>query len=203
MSERGGDDGLVALLERRGDSARFYAGALRVLNDGGNPVRIEMAAYGLREMLDELEIAAGLTPSGSSLGARVRELKDAWAAAKHEGDGSLSSGQVKLTRKMGSFFTDFDRDYPSRRIRAGMTVRGIAPFERSWPPVVEREAADRLMALRKRLNKGLHRGDGLTRSQLLAVLDELETFLRGVMAPPTFDRFDEIDAIVARGNLGE
>jgi hypothetical protein len=50
----------AVLARQKGRPAHFYGGALRVLADQANPVRAEMAAYALRELIQELERAAGL-----------------------------------------------------------------------------------------------------------------------------------------------
>ena len=60
--------------------------------------------------------------------------------------------------------------------------------------------AERLW-IRERLNKGLHRGDGLSLGELGEVIDELEDFLLRLFRPSTFEDFSEIDAILERGSL--
>src|SRR4051794_7161222 len=48
---------LEVLARQKRRPARFYEGALRALADLANPVRAEMAAYALRELIQELERA--------------------------------------------------------------------------------------------------------------------------------------------------
>jgi hypothetical protein len=203
MPVRSTNQELVGLLDDKAGAVGCYLGSIRVLGDEENPSRVEMASYGMREMLDELEIAAGIAENkGAGLGERVRNLKDAWAGAKRGDDGALQAQQVKLTKKIDDFFDDFDRDFPRRRLRAGMTIRGLSPVSRSWPPAVESRMAERLVEVRKRLNKGLHRGDGLSVGELGELIDELEDFLLRLFRPPTFEDFSEIDAILEQGSLG-
>lgn len=50
---------LETLVRQKGRAAPFYEGALRALGDRANPVGAEMAAYALRELIQELERAVG------------------------------------------------------------------------------------------------------------------------------------------------
>ena len=203
IAARAVNQDLVSLLEDKAGAAGCYLGAIRVLNDGENQMRAEMVAYGMREMLEELEIAAGIVESqGDGLGERVQNLKDAWEGANRGADGALAAGQDKLTRKVDVFFEEFDRDFPRRRLRAAMTIRGLSPVSRGWPPAVESAMADRLIDFRARLNKGLHRGDGLSLSEVIELVGEIEDFLLRTFRPPTFEDFSQIDAIIERGGLG-
>jgi hypothetical protein len=194
---------LVTLLEKKADSVRCYLGALRVLADDENPLRIDMAAHGLREMCDELEIAAGVYSNEPGLKGRVNELADAWSRAARGEDGALAAGQVKLTKRFDDFFTAFERDYPSQRHRAGATIQALAPGSRSWPPETKMAGATKLMGFRTKLNKGVHRSAELSMSELTDLLDALEAFLLSLFRPRTFAEFAEIDAIVKRGSLDE
>lgn len=204
MPVRSANQELVSLLNDKAGAVGCYLGSIRVLSDEGNPTRVEMACYGMREMLDELEIAASVEENrGAGLKERVRNLKDSWAGAKRGDEGALTGGQTKLTRRVDDFFDEFDRDFPRRRLRAAMTVRGLSPVSRSWPPAVKNHMAERLYEIRERLNKGLHRGDGLNLAELMELIDELEGFLLRLFRPPTFEDFSRIDAILEQGSLGD
>ena len=90
---------LVELLKPYGDANTLYRDALRILDDEAYETRFRMAAYALRELLEELEQAADIKKP-ASLGDRVAALRQDWKrVAPSERQDPAGVGEEAARRK--------------------------------------------------------------------------------------------------------
>ena len=74
----------------------------------------------------------------------------------------------------------------------------ILPGARN-PPAVQDARADAWMGFRDRFNKDLHRGVKVAEAEFRNELDGFESFLMRWLRPRTFEDFDALDVLLARG----
>ena len=189
------------LLREGGRLGHFYEGALRVLADTSNPVRVEMAAYAMRELIEGLERAAVASPNpGPKLGDLVERLRGSWEKADRnaEGDGLLNPRDPAV-RAVDRFLTDTDRGEQRRRNRAQTTIRELDPARRESPPAVTDLRVERLLDFRNEFNGMLHSEEATAAAELEAALRRFERFLLDWFRPQTFADFDAIDTLLEEG----
>lgn len=176
-------------LAREGDQAGvLYLGALRVLADPENPTRLRLAAYSLRELLNDLHHG----PKGDDLPVRVRRLRGEWQITRQSEDSGFAE---TLTR----FFAEFEQNYPQRRELVSKTIERLDPSGRKPSPAVSHARGDAWMALAKFCNKILHGNRQTTDDEFYGELTALEDFLLGLIRPNTFADFDQLDALMLEG----
>ena len=188
------------LLRQGGRLGHFYEGALRALGDTSNPVRVEMAAYALRELIEELERAAVASPgTGPKLGDLVERLRSSWEKADRnaQGDGLLDPCDLAV-RAVDRFLADADLGEESRRNRAQTTIRELDPARREGPPAVTELRVERLLEFRDEFNGVLH-GKEAAAAELEETLRRFERFLLDWFRPQTFADFDAIDTLLEGG----
>lgn len=184
------------LLETGGAEAHgLFVSAHEVLTQQTNPRRERMCGYALRELLDELESQAGVARNGPGLGVRVDALRTVWERAERDEDDTIVDH--RFTRAIDTFFDDHAADFPRRRQRAEMTIKGLDPAGPVEVPAVRSKQIERLMRLRDDLNKILHRGGDPKR--VYSLLDETESFLLSWLRPRPFDDASEIDQFLREG----
>lgn len=189
------------LLREGGRLGHFYEGALRALADTSNPVRVEMAAYALRELIEELERAAVESPStGPRLGDLVERLRSSWEKADRnaEGDGLLDPCDPAV-HAVDQFLADTNLSEESRRNRAQTTIRELDPVRREGPPAVTELRVERLLEFRDDFNGVLHGEEATAVAELEATLRQFERFLLDWFRPQTFADFDAIDTLLKEG----
>ena len=196
-SHRSSRDLLDILGATRGIAGAFYEGALRTMADPANPTRARMAAYACREVIEQLEIEAGIEENGRpGLSERVIALRKSWQAVPRAADGSLE-GSLAVAEMIDRFFKQYDADYSSRRARADMTIVALDPTGRQGPPAVRSARIDALMEFRQEFNATLH-GTGDT-SGFYALMERFEGFLLAWLRPRPSESFNEIDDLLRQG----
>jgi hypothetical protein len=100
---------LDVLARQKGRPHCFYEGAQRALTDRANPVGAEMAAYALRELIQELERAAGLDDSSEDLSRRDRAQETLTGLDPVKRVGPPDTMEVRIEALLG-FRKDFNRD---------------------------------------------------------------------------------------------
>lgn len=192
---------LVLLQDGKGAAGVLYEGGLRVLADAGNPARVRQAAYSLREMIGELEAAAGLVRADPNLKKRVQDLRDQVDKASRS-----RRGQELVFADLGGiledFFAAFEADFPTRRGRAQTTIHGLDPAKRVGPPTVSDERTRALMDFQTRFNNILHGNYDVSVAEFQLQLERFESFLVDWLSPRTFADFDELDEFLAEGPPG-
>jgi hypothetical protein len=180
---------VLDVLAREGDQAGvLYLGALRVLTDLENPTRLRLAAYSLRELLNDLHHG----PKRDDLPVRVRRLRRGWQITRQSEDSGFDE---TLTR----FFAEFEQNYPQRRELVSKTIERLDPSGRKPSPAVSRARGDAWMALTKFCNKILHGNRATTDDEFYGELTALEDFLLGLIRPTTFADFDQLDDLMLEG----
>lgn len=191
---------LEVLARQKGRPASFYEGALRALADRANPVRAEMAAYALRELIQELERAAGAPKNGPGIGDLLRAFRPKWEAAERRSDDrGLVDNCDPAVFAVDRFLDQAKEGHLSRRDRAQETLSGLDPVQRVGPPDTEEERIEALLDFREEFNEALH-GERPTDAEGFAPLVErFETFLLAWFQPRTFEDFTEIDELLEEG----
>ncbi|HEX5527654.1 MAG TPA: hypothetical protein VFX44_10740 [Solirubrobacterales bacterium] len=189
---------VLARQKRRPD--RFYEGALRALADLANPVRAEMAAYALRELIQELERAASGPKKGPGLGVLLSAFRPKWEAAERRtSDRGLVDNCDPAVFAVDQFLDDAGKGHLSRRDRAQETLTGLDPVQRVGPPDIEEGRIEALLEFREEFDRVLH-GEHPTDAEAFSSLVEgFETFLLAWFQPRTFEDFSEIDELLEEG----
>jgi hypothetical protein len=191
---------LGVLARQRGRPDHFYEGALRALADRANPVGAEMAAYALRELLQELERAADAPKKGPNLGDLLGVFQPKWEAAPRSADDrGLVDSCDPAVFAADQFLADANEGHRSRRDRAQETLSGLDPVQREGPPDTEKARIEAFLKFREDFNDALH-GEHPTDAEAFSPLVErLETFLLAWFQPQTFDAFGELDELLEEG----
>ena len=175
---------------REGDqAAALYHGALRVLDDADNPVRMRLAACGLREVLDAFQDA----PRPKDLKVRVKELKGSWEIAQRSGSSKAFEDELP------GFFTAFEEDYPQRREQASKIIDGLDPSGQTAPPAVSQARGKRWMDLSGYFSNVLHGNIRPVDEEFSAKREAFEQFFLDLFRPSTFVDFAQLDALITGG----
>jgi hypothetical protein len=100
---------VVEVLRDLGHSAALYEGALRALATIAPPVRERMAAFAMRELLDELEVAARVGSKTPGRGVRTDALAERWRPMR------AADGTLQVTQAMIEAVDGFLRDRSTLR----------------------------------------------------------------------------------------
>lgn len=191
---------LATLTQQKGRAAQFYEGALRALADRANPVRVEMAAYALRELIEEIERQTGGIASGPKLGDLLESLRGAWSlAVRRPTDRGLVDDCDPAIFAVDRFLEDADAGHRRRRDRAQQALGGLDPVRRPNPPDTEVARIEELIRFRGRFNGVLHAPQATDPDSFAALVDGFETFLLAILRPRTFDDFTDIDDLLKEG----
>jgi hypothetical protein len=193
---------VVAVLARqKGRPARFYEGALRALADQANPVRAEMAAYALRELIEELErAAAGTAKKGPTLGELVGVFRPKWEGARRRAeDNGLVDPCDPAVFAVDQLLIDAYEGHALRRDRAQETLSGLDPVQRQNPPDTQAARIEALLRFRREFNEALHGERPTDPAAFQSRVEGFETFLLDLFRPRTFAEFDAIDNLLADG----
>jgi hypothetical protein len=188
---------VLEVLRDFGHAAALYEGALRALATVNPPVREWMAAFAMRELLDELEVAARVGRGTPSLDVRVDALAAGWRPTRAT-DGPLQVTQAMI-EAVDVFLTEHTDDANRRRARARLTIAGLDPVGREAPPVVMQDRAKALMELRDEFNAILHGRPNPADAKFNGSLDRLESFVLGWLRPQPSEDFAELDRFVQQG----
>lgn len=199
LSSRSGEV-LEVLARQKGRPDRFYEGALRALADRANPVRAEMAAYALRELIQELERAAGAPKKGPGLGDLLNAFRPKWEAAERRpNDRGLVDNCDHAVFAVDQFLDDAREGHLSRRDRAQETLSGLDPVQRVNPPDTEEGRIEALLEFREEFNEVLHGERPTDAEAFSSLVERFETFLLAWFQPRTFEDFSEIDELLGEG----
>lgn len=181
-----------------GDARILYEGALRMVSDAANPVRLPLAAAALREVMDDLEREAGFAHQVPDWKERIAKLERAWEVARRSLGVGPDGGGTGFGQTLDEFLADF-HSIPSRRDLADGTIGRFDPARREAPPVVREARAGAWMRFRGYFNNVLHREIQPTDAGFRGLLEEFESFLLDWLRPRTFADFDAIDALLRKG----
>lgn len=181
-----------------GDARSLYEGALRIVSDPTNPVRLPLAAAALREIMDDLEDEAGFAHEPPDWKERIGKLEAAWEVAQRSLGVSPDGGGTGFVQTLDEFFAGC-RSIPSRRDLADGTIGRFDPARREAPPVVREARAAVWMNFRRYFNVVLHREIRPNATDFRGQLEEFEGFLIDWLRPRTFADFDTIDEVLHKG----
>lgn len=193
-------EALEVLGRQKGRPDRFYEGALRALADRANPVRAEMAAYALRELIQELERAASAPKKGPGLGVLLSAFRPKWEAAERRpSDRGLVDNCDAAVFAVDRFLDDARKGHLSRRDRAQETLSGLDPVQRVGPPDTEEGRIEALLEFREEFDRVLHGEHPTDAEAFSSLVERFETFLLSWFQPRTFEDFSEIDELLGEG----
>lgn len=184
----------------------MYLGALRVFADEGNPDRLALAAHGLRELMEKMGPALGVSGAmrGVGMTQKVQTLGKVWVASC-EASVSFSDGQWSgevlddpLRGYLGAsdhLFRSMPAEARSRRSAAQELLRHMDPLHGEMPEPVAAQRVREWMDTWKFFERVCHHGE-VTERQFETRLDALETLLQGYLVPDTFRVHDDLDAII-------
>lgn len=188
------------LARQKGRPDHFYEGALRALADRGNPVRAEIAAYSLRELLQELERAADAPKKGASLGDLLGIFQPKWEAApRRPDDEGLVDHCDPAVFAADRFLIDATEGHNSRRERAQETLSGLDPVQREGLPDTEEARIEAFLEFREEFNDVLHGERPTDAVAFSSLVETFETFILAWFQPRTFDDFGELDELLEEG----
>lgn len=187
-----------------------YRGAIRVLNDSGNPDRIALAAHGIREFGEHLTKHLELpTPTqGENLGDRVRRLQPVWEAARSErldrsqqGECENTPHEDKLFKELDTFFRAVEQEKPTQRQRAERLVEELDVNRHSVNSAHKLSEVQRWLEIRRFFQRASHHSR-TSLEDLLATLDRLQDFLIAKLhRQPSLD-LTAIDQLLAKQQHG-
>lgn len=188
---------VLEVLREHGHAAALYEGALRALTTIAPPVGEWMASYAMRELLDELEIAASVGSKTPGLGVRTDALAGCWRPTRTS-DGTLEVTQAMIEAVDG-FLKERTDEARRRRARARLTVVGLDPIGREGPPVILQHRVEALMEFRDGFNAILHGRPNPAGAKFNTLLDRFESFLLAWLRPQPSEDFAELDRFLQEG----
>jgi hypothetical protein len=175
-------------------------GALVVLSHDENPDRICLAAHGIRELIEKLP--AHLKPPivfrKDNMNSKIRPMALAWESASTSVVGAEVS--LKVNRPLRKFFEEARTFFDWLRTSAPDRIRERQALMQRLDPGGSSLLRERVAAWTE-FNEffqkvGHHHFTGST-EEFVVELERFEAFLLSVLVPPpTFERIDEIDALL-------
>lgn len=184
----------------------MYLGAVSVLKDASNTDRFAQAAHSLRELIEKFcERRGGPLRTGASLTDRVTALQLSWNKCDLPSNlaavDNVELWWCKVQTYLGDskkFFEWFDPKPPGRREQLGVALGQVAPAGERLPDPIEKRETDRWFRVRKELIAVAHHGPALAEPEFGAILEKIEGLILEPVDLRTFERFDQIDRILAQ-----
>lgn len=189
------------------EAADLYESATRALGDSGNPKRVALAGFAMRELMDEMECAAGIENSMIDWRKKILEA----AQLREE---SISAPGVDIDNSEAGDTSDaYDsvleelfreaRDAHSRREIGGAAIDRLDVASGDVAPIVKLWRADVWHEYRQYFNKVLHRKKRPTDPELSQRINAFSDFVINFLQPRPFDHLDEIDLLLESGPPGD
>jgi len=161
-----------------------------------------LAAHGIRELLEKLPRYLDVpveAPKPLALGARARNLTDAWdrlggSAVK---DGLLTKNGTKLLDAVKEFCEGVRADVPTRVEQAAAAVRGLDLHPLKLPPQIESLHVQQWREIEGFFIGVSHHTRSTDHDEFSQFVAALERFLLERLRPRTFDDFTAIDQLLA------
>ena len=195
------------------ESAAMYLGAVRVLQQIGNPDRVAQSAFSIRELMDRipsfLDVAiekktSSLTDKVTSLQAAFRKtIKNTKNHSEKRWNGAIDGHLAKLLIHLEDFVGWFGENRSIRRIRTEQLLMGLDPSRTPLPNQLLGRNVDIWNDLYNYFNKTLHHNHKPTGEEFSLWLAALEGFLVDRLSPRTYDDQDFIDQIIKEGEAGD
>ena len=194
------------LQKRDSPLAQMYFGAIWVLRDAENPVRVPQAAYSMREMLSHLVDYKPLDVHG-----KVNGIQGLWDKANKgsqricdsDWKGKINEPLSAFLKGMAGFFGSY-RGRPTMTKAADQFLRKEQHSASYYPENLHRERRKRLIDAYSYFNSVLHHGKKVSRNEFEEELRSAESLLLGQFLPSLFlpkltEDFDSLDALIREG----
>lgn len=173
-----------------------------LLADSTFPAAVRLAGGAMRELMDELALAARLDqPRPGSLKVLVNALRDRTEklATMLRVDQPSSAHVSKLLDDLDAFFCAYDEVSPTMRVKARQAMSELSAIGVDSAEIVLHRQVQRWIAFSGQFSRILHHSRGADRHELEQLVEEFESFLIDWLTPTTFDDFAAIDALLAKG----
>jgi hypothetical protein len=190
--------------------ATIYHGALSVLQDGGNPDRLALAAHGLRELMEKIPRYLDLPreePS-SNMTVQVRALQETWRDTVEKTiclsdrcwNGPIDTFLERFLQRVRDFFLWVDSARPPRRQAVTAALRKLDPLPHPLPEPIEKLRVKEWEFIHNYFEKVSHHNGTVTFDEFSRWLANLEKFLLDNLIPRTFEDHARIDEIIDEGD---
>ena len=187
------------LRENKGErAARLWHFCFKVLQSLEHPEHISVAAYCLREVMDELALAPfdDLSNYISNLGLKWKPVEEAWTVIDSgEFDENVKSEILKFLRTCKEMFDKLDLR-PKTRDQMARVVEEADPSRIGLPTKLSRGIGDELANIRREVTQILHGKEIAGRSSFMETLERFEEIIISRYKPKTFDTQAEIDELI-------
>ena len=184
------------LAERDIQAETIYVGALMVLSDDTNPDRLAMAAHGIRELIEKLPKYFNLPMAErEKMGDKLAPVRAAWSKALPELDKEKPLPGA-LWDKLEAFFAWCETELSTFRQKTTEMLRRLDPAGGALPQPIEDEQVRQWVQCKNFFVESAHH-HGCTVEDFLRWLDTFERAVLDRVRPRTFERADELDALIA------
>jgi hypothetical protein len=204
-------EALTAMDQRLGE---MYLGALLALQQPSNGERFSQAGHTLRELINRLPVALGLSTDAllkDRLGDRLQQPENAWDNAVRKSTclkdgtwtGTIDRPLAAALAAIHRFFDWKKTSQPRRRHEMTQTVRGLDASGRRLPERIEQLVVSQWGETRDYFINVCHYRVKTDELEFLSYLDVLETFILDRVRPRTFANFDALDAIIEESSRAD
>jgi hypothetical protein len=178
----------------------MFVGAVMARATTDNPEYLQQASHSLRELINELphHFADASVKSPDKLSDKVKVLAAKWRReprVKNNSDEGLSD---QFVGELEEFFDWEAGSFPARREVARRTVTRFDPSGRLLPQRIEERHADEWMDIRDFFVRSAHHSP-CSADDFDRWYNAFESFMLARIKPRTFERADEIDALIREG----
>jgi hypothetical protein len=203
-------DALIACLARKNAKlAKIYSGGLAVLFDEKNPLRFELAAHALRELIEKspLLINGEVVATGDGMKNRLDLLRRAYQMlTKGQGFNEKSplpgsEDQVRAVILELSRYFEWEADNrPQARQRTARTLGALSGPGQALPVDISDNEVTRWMEADGYFKMVAHnRHDFVDRVEFVARMRFIERVLLRRLQPPAVPELDELDLLIKEG----
>ncbi len=210
MPARSEQEALVACLARKNAKlAKIYSGGLAVFFDEGNPLRFELAAHAMRELIEKspLLINEEVVATGDGMKNRLDQVRRAYQMLT-QGHGFNekspvpgSEDQVRAVILELSRYFEWEADNrPQARQRTARMLGALSGPGQALPVDVSDNEVARWMEADGYFKMVAHnRRDSVDRDEFVARMMFIERVLLRRLQPPAVPELDELDALIEEG----
>lgn len=183
----------------------MYMEARRAMVRNDSPESLHVAAYEVREFMNELPRALDVpVVSYGQLVEKVQGLIAAWKARSSKSkclkdgkwDGQIDRNLRRLLGSITKFAKWVEEQVPSRSAEAALVVQKLAPTEHPFPGVLLKIRTDEWAELLQFFNGLTHHNSDPDPLEFTQRLETLERFLLDHLEPQTFADQSEIDRLI-------
>jgi hypothetical protein len=203
-------EALIACLARKSSKlAKIYRGGLAVFLDEGNPLRFELAAHAMRELIEKspLLINEEVVVTGDTMKNRLEGVRRAYQMLT-QGHGfnekspvSGAEDQVRAVILELSRYFEWEADNrPQARQRTARMLAALSGPGQALPVDVSDNEVARWMEADGYFKMVAHnRSDSVDRNEFVARMTYIERVLLRRLQPPGVPELDELDALIEEG----